>query len=172
MTSRILVLVLALMMAAMTGCHKQVKPDENNVQNPEVSGTTQDTNIANKDMSFDTTGSDSGNIDGLASIHFEYDKATLTPEGRSAAQKDAEWIKSHKGTHVQIEGHCDRHGSIEYNLALGERRAKTVKNYLANLGVSAKQMSTISYGKERLLDTAETEGADAKNRRANFVPSK
>jgi len=169
MTSRVLILVLAISFALVSGCKKaEKKPDE--VSSSDVTGTAQDTNIQNKPMSFEASGSDSGNIEGLASIHFEYDKAALTAEGRADAAKDAKWIKAHGDAHVQIEGHCDRHGSIEYNLALGERRAKVVKSYLVNLGIPAKRLSTISYGKERLLDSSETESADAKNRRANFVP--
>lgn len=173
MTKRILILALALTFTAMSGCKKaEKKPDE---ALPDTSGnaqTTQDTNIQNKDLSFNAQGSDSGQIDGLESVHFDYDKSAITADGRASAQKDADWMKAHPDTNVQIEGHCDRHGSIEYNLALGERRAKTVRTYMINLGVNGKRLSTISYGKEKPLDSAETESADAKNRRANFVPQK
>jgi peptidoglycan-associated lipoprotein len=71
---------------------------------------------------------------------------------------------------LQIEGHCDSRGSIEYNLALGERRAKSVRAYLVNLGVSAKRLSVISYGKEKPIVQGDSEEAMAKNRRANFLP--
>ena len=71
---------------------------------------------------------------------------------------------------VQIEGHTDSRGSIEYNLALGERRANAVKSYLQSLGIPAARLKTISYGKERPLVTGESEDAWSKNRRANFVP--
>lgn len=71
---------------------------------------------------------------------------------------------------LQVEGHCDRHGTEEYNLALGERRATVVEDYLLNLGVKKDRVSKISYGKEKLLDVADTEDADRLNRRTNFRP--
>jgi peptidoglycan-associated lipoprotein len=166
MLSKLLFICLAL--TILVGCPKAKKPEEL----PPETGTTspvEDTTIQSKDMSYDAQGSDSGNISGLYSIYFDYDKATLTAEGRSAAQKNADWLKANEGATLQIEGHCDRHGSIEYNLALGERRAKTVKNYITNLGISPNRLTTISYGKEKPLDSSESESADAKNRRANFV---
>lgn len=169
MNLRVLVLSLAVLVM-FTGCKKKVvdAPVENIVEN----GSGQDTNIQSKDMNFAVQGSDSGTIPGLFSINFAYDKAAMTEEGKSLAQKNVEWMKAHPDTTLQVEGHCDRHGSIEYNLALGERRAKTVKSYMVNLGANAKRLTTISYGKEKLLDPSETESADAKNRRANFVIQK
>jgi peptidoglycan-associated lipoprotein len=166
MQSKLLMIGLALTM--LVGCPKSKKPEE---LPPETTAgaPVEDTTIQSKDMSYDAQGSDSGNISGLYSIYFDYDKATLTAEGRSAAQKNADWLKTNENATLQIEGHCDRHGSIEYNLALGERRAKTVNNYLVNLGINGSRLTTISYGKEKPLDPSETESADAKNRRANFV---
>lgn len=156
----------------VAGCSKPPKTDQilpdtsaSTGQNP----TAQDTTIQNKDLSFDAQGSDSGNISGLYTIHFEYDKSALSAEARDNLQKDVDFMKAHPNAIVQIEGHCDHHGSIEYNLALGERRAKSVRGYMVNLGVEGKRLTTISYGKEKPLDSAETETADAKNRRANFV---
>ena len=78
--------------------------------------------ITSKAMSFDSEGSDSGNIVGLGSISFEYDRAQLTAEARQTLSGNADWIRGNNVT-VQIEGHCDERGSVEYNLALGERRA-------------------------------------------------
>ena len=71
---------------------------------------------------------------------------------------------------IQIEGHCDSRGSVEYNLALGERRAKAVKAYMGSLGIDSKRMTIISYGEEKPIATGDSEDAYAKNRRANFVP--
>ncbi|MES3037282.1 MAG: peptidoglycan-associated lipoprotein Pal [Bdellovibrionota bacterium] len=122
-------------------------------------------------MSFDATGSDSGKIDGLVTVHFGYDKANLDSGAKNDIKTNAEWMKRNASAKVQIEGHCDSRGSIEYNLALGERRAKAVRDYLVSSGVPASRVSTISYGKERPLDPSENEAAWAKNRRANFVPS-
>jgi peptidoglycan-associated lipoprotein len=126
--------------------------------------------ITDKAMDFDIAGSDSGKIQGLSTINFDYDKATLTSTARKTLADNAEWIKGHANATVQIEGHCDSRGSVEYNLALGERRAKSVKGYLVSLGIDAKRLSIISYGKEKPLDSADTEEAYARNRRANFLP--
>lgn len=168
MTVRIL--ALALMLVFIVGCPaKKPKPDES-AASAGNSGTVDDKSIQKKDMAFDATGSDSGQIEGLYTIHFPYDKSTLTEKDRGLLAKDAQWIKAHQGTTVQIEGHCDRHGSQEYNLALGERRAKAVQSYLENMGVDKDSLTIISYGKEKMLDSAETDAADGKNRRANFVP--
>lgn len=123
-----------------------------------------------KPMALDAQGSDSGNIAGLNTVYFEYDQARLTEEARKKLADNAEWIKAHPKTTIQVEGHTDSRGSIEYNLALGERRAKSVKSYLQSLGVEAKRVTIISYGEEKPLDPAENEAAWAKNRRANFVP--
>lgn len=165
MTARILVTCLAAVL--IFGCAKKKVAEP--TETPSGQG---DTNIQSKDMTFDVQGSDSGNISGLYTIHFDYDKSNLTSEGRGLAQKNFQWLKEHEGVKIQIEGHCDRHGSIEYNLALGERRARAVKAYMVNLGADSSRLSTISYGKEKPLDASETEGADAKNRRANFVVQK
>jgi peptidoglycan-associated lipoprotein len=164
--------VLALCTLTLASCQKKTKPDEvlpDTSASTGQNGTTDDANIQNKDLSFDPQGSDSGNIAGLYTIHFDYDKSALSAEARGNIDKNVAWMKAHAAAKVQIEGHCDRHGSIEYNLALGERRAKAVRAYMVNLGTDGKRLTTISYGKEKPLDSSETETADAKNRRANFV---
>jgi peptidoglycan-associated lipoprotein len=162
------ILVISLFIVFAAGCSKKKAADEV-LPDQAITTPTQDTNVQSKDINFDSQGSDSGNIAGLYSLHFEYDKSTLTSESRGLAQKNAEWLKNHPGSTVQIEGHCDQHGSIEYNLALGERRAKAAKSYMVNLGVVSKRLTTISYGKERPLDNSGSESADGKNRRANLV---
>lgn len=130
-----------------------------------------DSGMDSSPMSFDASGSDSGGINGLVTVHFEYDKSTLTSMVKKDLASNAEWIKSNPKTIIQIEGHCDNRGTIEYNLALGERRAQAVKNYLVGLGVPADRLSIISYGEEKPFVQGDTEEAWAKNRRANFVPS-
>jgi len=115
-------------------------------------------------------GSDSGAIPGLVSINFGYDSATLSEENRMKLQGNAEWLKSNPGITLLIEGHCDSRGSTEYNLALGERRAQTVKNFITSLDVNPSQLTIISYGKEKLIEMGDTEASQSKNRRANFVP--
>lgn len=154
---------LAVMMIA--GCKgKQTKTDEN------VPMGTESGDVTSTPMSFDPMGSDSGRIDGLTTVNFDYDKSSLTAEGRRRAQGNAEWMKRNPTVNVQIEGHCDARGSIEYNIALGERRANAVKNYMTSLGVPSARLSVISYGKEKPVNQGESESAYAANRRANFVP--
>ncbi len=126
--------------------------------------------IADKTISSDPMGSDSGNITGLSSIYFEYDQARLTAEARKQLEQNAEWIKSNPKFTIQIEGHTDSRGSVEYNLSLGERRAKSVKAHLEGLGVESRRMTIISYGEEKPLLSGDSESDWAKNRRANFVP--
>lgn len=126
--------------------------------------------VSSQDISFDPAGSDSGNIAGLSTVNFEYDRASLSSSARKSLAENATWINANKNVTVQIEGHCDSRGSVEYNLALGERRAKSVKTYLISLGVPAKRLSIISYGKEKPVVQGDTEQAFGQNRRANFVP--
>jgi len=105
-------------------------------------------------------------------IYFDFDRATLTKEAREMLARKAAFLKGNVQLKVLIEGHCDERGTIEYNLALGERRARASAEYLRNLGVDSTRIDTVSYGKERPLDPGHTEEAWAKNRRAQFVIAK
>ncbi len=107
----------------------------------------------------------------FADVYFDYDKTTLKEDARETLKKHADWLNKNGDVKVIIEGHCDERGTAEYNLALGERRAKAAARYLSDLGVSAQRISTISYGFERPLDPRHNEEAWAKNRRAHFVAS-
>ena len=120
----------------------------------------------------DVSSSDLGNAYGLQTVHFGFDSSLLNKETKSELKANADILKKNSALRIQIEGHCDRMGGIQYNLALGQRRADSVKHFLADHGVGDAQLSTVSFGKEKLLDTAATEEADAKNRRANFVVTK
>ena len=130
----------------------------------------QEGGVESTPMNFDAQGSDSNKIAGLTTVYFDYDKSTLSSSSRDALKGNAEWMKNNAKVNVQIEGHTDSRGSIEYNLALGERRANAVKSYMQSLGIPAARLKTISYGKERPLVSGESEDAWSKNRRANFVP--
>ncbi len=101
-------------------------------------------------------------------IHFAFDSYDLTEESREILKKKAEILLKHPDIKVIIEGHCDERGTNEYNLALGERRARAAYEYLILLGVDADRMSIISYGEERPLDPRHNEEAWAKNRRDEF----
>ncbi|MDD2581120.1 MAG: peptidoglycan-associated lipoprotein Pal [Desulfuromonadaceae bacterium] len=103
-------------------------------------------------------------------IYFDFDKSDLRQDARDVLSKNAEAIlKSMPGAKIQIAGHCDERGSAEYNLALGERRAKSAQKYLITLGVKAEDLSVISYGKEKPAVLGDDEAAWAKNRRDEFV---
>ena len=98
-------------------------------------------------------------------VFFGYDRYDLEPEGRQTLDMQAEWMNRYPNVNVSIEGHCDERGTREYNLALGERRANAVKNYLVALGVDPRRISTISYGKERPAVMGSNPQAWAQNRR-------
>lgn len=104
----------------------------------------------------------------LTTIYFGFNQYKLTDETKRTLQKHAEWLNRSKTMKVQISGHCDQRGSVEYNLALGERRALAVKKFLINLGVSSTRISIISYGHQKPEDPRQTAEAYAKNRRAEF----
>lgn len=106
---------------------------------------------------------------GLQRIHFEYDQSTISAEAREIVAQNAQYLTANPGVRVRVEGHCDERGTTEYNLALGERRAKAAFQYLMDLGVDPNRMTTVSYGEEVPLDPAGTDAAWAKNRRAEFV---
>jgi peptidoglycan-associated lipoprotein len=102
-------------------------------------------------------------------IYFEFDSIRLSPDAQEILTKKAKWLRANPKATVTIEGHCDDRGTNEYNLALGEGRAQSARDFLADLGIKPSRMNTISFGEERPLDSAQTEEAWAKNRRAHFV---
>jgi peptidoglycan-associated lipoprotein len=105
----------------------------------------------------------------LDDVFFDFDQYLLTEEAQKILQKDAEWLRTHPQARILIEGHCDERGTVEYNLALGERRAQGVKDYLADLGISSDRISVISYGKEKPFVVGHSEETWAQNRRAHFL---
>ena len=102
-------------------------------------------------------------------IYFEFDSYVLTPLAQDVLMAKAEWLRANLDASVTIEGHCDERGTNEYNLALGDRRAGSVKSFLTSLGIAAGRLSTISYGEEHPVDAGHNEEAWAKNRRAHFT---
>ncbi len=105
----------------------------------------------------------------LGTIYFEFDKSDLLSESLEQLRKNAEWLKANPGRRVRIEGNCDERGTVEYNLALGDRRAVAAKNYLLKAGIEASRIETISYGEEHPVDPGHNESAWQKNRRDDFV---
>ena len=113
--------------------------------------------------------SDSGKAMGLQTVHFPFDSFVLDSGAKSTLKANADILKEKPSVKVQIEGHCDQRGGIQYNIALGEKRANTAKKFLEDLGVHADRMTVISFGKEKPVDSSSSEEAYAKNRRANFA---
>ena len=101
-------------------------------------------------------------------IHFDFDKSSLRADAREILSQKATLLRQRPSVKIRIEGHCDKWGTEEYNLALGERRASVAADYLVNAGIEAGRISKISYGKERPLKTAYTRGRWAENRRGEF----
>jgi peptidoglycan-associated lipoprotein len=101
-------------------------------------------------------------------IHFDFDRYEIRPGDARTLEADATWLKTND-TLILIEGQCDERGTVEYNVALGDRRAEATRNYLIAQGIAASRISTVSYGKERPVCTEHTEACWAANRRANLV---
>jgi peptidoglycan-associated lipoprotein len=106
-------------------------------------------------------------LKGMA-VHFDFDRADLTPDSQKRLDTLADALRSHPAVHIKVAGNCDELGTEEYNLALGQRRADAVKTYLSHLGVSQNQVNTVTYGEEKPLDSAHTPDAWAANRRDDF----
>jgi peptidoglycan-associated lipoprotein len=104
----------------------------------------------------------------LKDVYFDYDSYALRPDALPVLNELGDWLIANNGMKLSVEGHCDERGTIEYNLALGQRRADAVKEYLVKIGVDGARIKTISYGKEAPVDPGHTEEAYARNRRAHF----
>jgi len=105
----------------------------------------------------------------LKDIRYDFDKYDVRPEDIDTLKQNAALLAKYPRVKIQIEGHCDERGTAQYNLALGERRANSARQYLMTLGISADRLATISYGEEKPMDPGHNEEAWSKNRRAHFV---
>ena len=105
----------------------------------------------------------------LEDVFFAFDKYDLSPMATDSLLRNAEWLKQNPTAAILIEGHCDERGTSEYNLALGDRRAQSTKNYLTSLGIAAHRIETISYGEEKPFSLGESESSWSQNRRAHFI---
>ena len=151
---------------------KKTTTDESAGVRTETTADGGSESFENSPMNFSAQGSDSGTIAGLSTVFFEYDKSTLTESENVKLQENVAWMKKNPGVMMNIEGHCDQRGSNEYNLSLGERRANSVKKMMVSMGIPANRLTIVSFGEEKPLVQGDSEEAMAKNRRANFVPSK
>lgn len=108
---------------------------------------------------------------GLQDVFFAYDQWTISDAGMNVLNRNAEWLKAHPGAVMKVEGHCDERGTGEYNLVLGEKRAKAARSYLVDMGVSSKQLGIVSYGKERPFCAEHDEACYQQNRRGHMLLS-
>ena len=102
-------------------------------------------------------------------IHFSFDSALLSDQAQQILNHKADYLRTNSSVTVTVEGHCDERGTDAYNIALGERRAESVKNFLVDMGISTNRLNTVSYGEERPIAMGQDEASWAKNRRAQFV---
>jgi peptidoglycan-associated lipoprotein len=105
----------------------------------------------------------------LDNVFFDLDQSVIRSDARASLQKNADWMKRWASTRITVEGHCDERGSAEYNLALGERRARAVKDYLMSLGIADDRVAVVSKGKESPVCTDKTEACWQQNRRGHFI---
>ena len=165
-----LALVLAVLVAA-TGCSKkqvETTPDRDRMD-PGAAATdtgtdqpmTDDSGALSRDEALAMIGD---------MIFFDFDRSELRPESRTTLQQKSEILRQYPDIRVRIEGNADERGTVEYNLALGERRADAARTYLIDLGIDPDRLTTISYGEERPLAEGHNEAAWQQNRRDEFIP--
>jgi peptidoglycan-associated lipoprotein len=163
-----LALVLAVLVAA-TGCSKkqvETTPDRDRMGPAAAAtdtdeGMTEDTGTVGRDEALAMIGD---------MIFFDFDRSDLRPEARTTLQQKSELLRQYPDIRVRIEGNADERGTVEYNLALGERRADAARTYLIDLGIDPDRLTTISYGEERPLAEGQNETAWQQNRRDEFIP--
>lgn len=154
-------LALGLMVLSLSvGCSKK-----QNI-NPEDAGNA---GVSDSDISSNASDSDSGNAMGMQTINFPFDSFEIVGENREKLRNNIQIMKSNPSVAVQIEGHCDERGGIQYNLALGEKRANSIKQQMVAGGIGGSRLTTISFGKEKPVASGSGEDAWAQNRRGNFV---
>ena len=164
------VLILTILAATLTltSCASNKKKTDG-VDSANVDSTSLD-NGNNTGMALDLNGdSDSNRAGALKTVYFDYSSAAITGSTRDTLNGNAEYLKTNAAVKVQVEGHCDERGSVQFNLALGEKRAKSVRDYLVSQGIAGSRISVISLGKEKPVSFGHDEESWSKNRRGNFV---
>ncbi len=156
-----LVALLGLSLLAFSGCASKSSTDAGN----QKAAMGAEESLTSKPMGV----MEGRTSPGMVPVYFDFDKSTIRKDQVARMQTNADFMKKNAKTTVRVEGNCDPRGTAEYNMALGERRALSAKKYLVNLGVPAADLTTISYGKERILVEGNDEAAYAQNRRDDFV---
>ena len=160
---------LGLVMA-LSGCGSQAKnvKTENVPPASAVTGEGQGSSEAVGESGLEALKNDAQAKRALNPIYFDFNNYNINPEAETILNQTSGWLSKNPTVKIKIEGNCDERGTIEYNLALGDRRANNAKEYLVKLGVTADRLETISWGKEKPLDFGHNETAWAKNRRDDF----
>lgn len=181
---RLLISLLVIsLLVFVVGCPKKPPPETPKTTPPAVEKPAPAVEVpTEKERGFEETKETPANLGGedselaklnaqkiLGPVYFEFDKSDLRSDALEQLKKNAEWLKANSKYRVRIEGNCDERGTVEYNLALGERRAVAAKNYLLKAGIDAGRIETISYGEEHPVDPGHSEEAWQKNRRDDFV---
>ena len=167
MTLRLRSVVLSSLLVAalaLSGCGSTKKKGTNDGMDTNVGANAADY----QDIELNAD-SDSGKAGSLQSVYFDYNSSRLSASAREALSANASLLKDNAGLELQVEGHCDERGGVQYNLALGEQRARAVSKYLSTMGITSKRLSTISFGKGRPVSFGHDESSWSQNRRANFV---
>jgi len=175
----VFLVVILLILSFSTSCKKKVKevppppPAPQAVEQPKVEKVEEpvvkEPVLSEEEIFLKKSLEEINQTKPLAMIFFDYDKYNIREDAVPVLEANASWLKKFPTTKVLIEGHCDERGTEEYNLALGEKRAKSTMDYLVSLGIPAERIRIISYGKSQPLDPGHDEAAWAKNRRAQFL---
>ncbi len=153
-----------VLIAGLTGCSKKA------VQAPPVAAVPPAAPVAQETPAAPAVPAPAAfRAEDLVPVFFEFDSYALTASARAALDRNAKVLREAPEATITIEGHCDERGTVEYNQALGERRAQAVRDYLAAAGIAGSRIAVVSYGKERPFDEGQGEAAWAKNRRAHPV---
>lgn len=164
------IIVLALMVTAGCSSKSAVTPDGGNAGSGSASlPSSSSSSLPLLPSSPSGYGFDQWQTGPLGDVFFDYDSATLSPEAQEQLRQNGVWMESNARKRALVEGHCDERGTSEYNLALGDRRAASAKEYLVRFGVAPSRLETVSYGEERPFAVGSNEEAWAKNRRAHFI---
>ena len=165
----VLILTIIAATLTLTSCASNKKKTDGG-DNVNVDSTTLDNANNAGGVSLELNGdSDSNRAGSLQTVYFDYSSAAITGSTRDTLNANAEFLKKNAAVKVQVEGHCDERGSVQFNLALGEKRAKSVRDYLASQGIASSRISVISLGKEKPVSFGHDEESWSKNRRGNFV---
>lgn len=167
MKSVLTLLLSAVLIAFMAGCAK--KPKIEPETKPPVGETKPSDATGDKDQAGDNSDVNAEGSSRFATIYFDFDRYNLLDDAKDGLRKNIELMKKEADLKITVEGHCDERGTVEYNLALGERRAKSARDYMVSMGIKGDRISTISYGKERPKMMGHDEESWAKNRRDEFV---